>query len=316
MVAFIFGIIFVLIGVIAGSICLSNSDNKIYGVFTLIIGLVIGIALIVSSCIASVATGNTGVVTTFGRVEDYTLDAGVHGKAPWNKVIEMDNRVQKATTEFLCFSADIQEVSVKYTINYQISKTNAQDIYKTIGANYYETVITPNITESFKTVSARYTAEELIANRDKLASEIEEVLRENLVKYNIEIVSTAIEDLDFSDAFTDAVEAKQVAAQNKLKAQTEEEQKTMEAEQAAKRTKIEAEAAAEVAKIQAQADLEVQKINADAMEYKGQKEAAMNDAIAKSLSEELIRYYLIEQWDGKLPEQYVGSEGALAIVGK
>lgn len=276
-----------------------------------LVGIVVAVIFIVCGCISSVPTGYTGIVTTFGKVEDTTLSAGVHFKAPWQSVVKMDNRVQKATADFLCFSSDIQEVSVKYTVNYQISKTNAQEIYRTIGKSYYETVITPNVTESFKTVAARYTAEQLIGNRDKLASEIEVVLTESLVKYNIEIVSTAIEDLDFSDAFTNAVEAKQVAAQNKLKAQTEQEQKTMEAQQEAERKKIEAEAAAEVAKIQAQADLEVQKINADAAEYTGQKEAAKNGAIAKSLSPELIKYYYIQQWDGKLPTTTLGDSGVI-----
>ena len=55
---------------------------------------------------------------------------------------------------------------------------------------------------------------------------------------------------DFTDAFTNAVEAKQVAAQNKLKAQTEQEQATMEEEARAKRAIITANAEAEQAWLQ------------------------------------------------------------------
>lgn len=225
----------------------------------------------------------------------------------------MDNRVQKQSTEFLCFSADIQEVSCVYTVNYQISKTNASEIYKTIGINYYETVVKPNIVESVKTITARYTAEELIAKRDTLAIEIEDLLSVALTKYNVELISTAIEDLDFTDSFTDAVEAKQVAQQNKLKAQTEQEQKTMEAEEAAKRAAIDANAAAEVAMIQAQADLEVRKINADAEAYEGQKQAEKNKAIAESLTDELIQYQYIQQWNGELPDTVLGESAGIFL---
>lgn len=222
--------------------------------------IIFGFVAIILSCIASVSTGHTGVVTTFGRVENYTFDAGVHVKAPWNRVIEMDNRVQKATIELSRFSSDIQEVNCRYTLNYQISKANAQDIYRTVGKDYFDTVITPNVAESVKTIMAHYTAENLVGNRDTLATEIEKILTASLASYNIEVVSTAIEDIDFTDSFTNAVEAKQVAVQNKLKATTEQEQATMEAQKAAERAVIDAQAAAEVAKFRLRQTLKFKKL--------------------------------------------------------
>lgn len=312
MAGLIIGVIVLLGGIITAA-CL-HDEFKTARKVLVIVSPIVCVVLILLGCFSSVGTGRTGVVTTFGRVEEYTLDAGIHFVAPWRHVIEMDNRVQKATVDMACFSSDIQEVSCKYTLNYQISKTNAQDIYRTVGTEYFETVITPNVAEAVKTIMARYTAENLIGNRDSLASEIEILLAESLQKYNIEVVSTAIEDMDFTDEFTNAVEAKQVAVQNKLKATTEQEQKTIEAEQAAERTKIEAAAAAEVAKIQAQADLEVQKINADAAEYAGQKEAAKNKAINESLTGDLLNYYLIQQWNGEYPETYMGTGNVSTLV--
>ena len=309
------------------------------------LGVVLCVGLIFCGCIASVKTGHTGVVTTFGKVENYTLDAGFHTKAPWQSLVQMDNRVQKASVDMACFSKDIQEVNCKYTLNYQISKADAQDIYRTIGKEYYDTVITPNVSESVKTIMAHYTAEELIGSRDSLAAAIEELLGKQLEKYHIEVVSTAIEDLDFTDAFTDAVEAKQVAQQNKLKAATEQEQKTMEAQQAAARAKIQAEADAEVAKIQAQADMEVAKIGADSAEYQGRKEASIalqrlasingwtvvssdqginelfkpdgSEVTAEELavgSANLIKYYYTQAWDGVLPQTYLGGDEEISKV--
>lgn len=319
MFALIFGIIVLVAGLIGGTAFFVYDRprypyRKTLSPTCYVVGVLLGFCFIFISIAASVPTGHTGILTTFGRVEDYTFDAGFHFKSPWQSVILMDNRVQKATVELACFSSDIQEVNCRYTINYQISKTNAQDIYRTIGAAYFDTVITPNVQESVKTIMARYTAENLIGQRDVLASEIEELLNEQLVKYNIEVVSTSIEDLDFTSVFTNAVEAKQVAAQNKLKAAIEQEQLTIEAQQAAERKKIEAEAAAEVAKIQAAADLEVQKINADAAEYTGQKEAAKNTAIARSLTPELIDYLRIAQWNGELPSTMLGENTSILIT--
>lgn len=279
-----------------------------------IVGLILAVVIAFLGCLASVPTGHTGVVTTFGRVESYTYDAGFNLKAPWQKVVMMDNRVQKASTTLPCFSSDIQEVSVTYTLNYQIDKVNAQEIYKTVGQSYYDTVIVPNIAEAVKVVTARYDAEELVSSRAELAAAIEEVLAENLAQYNIQVVSAAIEDMDFTDAFTNAVEAKQVAAQNKLQAEIEQEQKVMEQEAAARMAVIQANADAEKAKIEAEAAAQVTKTQADAAEYAGQKEAEANDAIAKTITEALLRYYYIQNWDGELPDTYVGSDDVSTII--
>jgi regulator of protease activity HflC (stomatin/prohibitin superfamily) len=271
--------------------------------------------MIICSCIASVPTGHTGIVTTFGKVENYTLDAGIHFTAPWKSVVNMDNRVQKATLDLMAFSKDIQEVRVKYTLNYQINKDNAQELYRNVGKDYYDTVVTPIVAESVKAAASKYNAEGLVGDRNELTANIEVILSESLKQYDIEVVSTAVEDLDFTDAFTNAVEAKQVAQQDKLRAITEQERLTVEKQAEADRQVIDANAAAEVAKIQAQADLEVTKIQADAAEYAGLKEAMKNKAISEWLTDTLIQYYYIQQWDGKLPETYVGSEDVSTIVG-
>jgi len=315
MFLFILGIVILLAGLYVGFSFTKSKDFKRYSGFVFTVGIAIAAALILISCISSVPTGHTGVVTTFGRVENYTLDAGIHFTAPWRSVIKMDNRVQKATIELSSFSKDIQEVQVIYTLNYQIDKQNAQRLYREVGKDYYDTVVMPSVAECVKVAIAKYNAEGLVGGRSILAADIESLLREALTQYNIEVVSTSIEDLDFTDAFTDAVEAKQVAQQNKLRATTEQEQKVIEEQAAADRSVIAANAEAEVAKIQAQADLEVTKIQADAAEYAGLKEAAKNKAIAEWLSEDLIQYYYIQQWDGKLPTTYVGSENASTIVG-
>lgn len=276
-----------------------------------------GLLIMSLGFITSVPTGHTGILTTFGKVEDVTLEAGIQFKLPWQEIVCMDNRTQKGSVEMKGFSKDIQEVSITYSINYQINKKNAQNIYKSIGTDYYDRVMSPRIQETVKNVIANYDAEQLINSRDTLSNEITTLLKEELSAFNIDVVSTAIEDLDFSDAFTNAVEEKAVAAQALLKAKTEQEQKTMEEEQKAARQKIQAEANAEVAKIEAEADREVLQIQADAAEYAGQKDAAVNEALAKSLTDILIEYYKIMQWDGKLPETYLGGDGStvLPIIG-
>lgn len=279
--------------------------------------IVLIILLICLMCFTSVPAGFTGVPVTFGKVADYTLDSGFHVKNPFTSVVKMDNRIQKHTIQMSAFSKDIQETAVTYTINYQISKNDAMTIYRTIGKNYFDTVIAPNVSEAVKTATARYTAEGLINNRDKLASDIEAILVQLLEKYNIEIVGTSIEDLDFTDAFTNAVEAKQVAQQDKLRAETIQAQQTMEEQAKAERAIIVAEAEAKQAIIAANADLEVVQIQAEASLYAGEREAQMNQRIAEALTPDLIKYYWIKQWTGDLPSTMLGdSTGIMLTLGE
>ena len=298
MFLFVFAIVILIVGLVIAAFVHANRKQMRRNLTGTVLAITMGIfcAFLILSTMSEVPTGHTGVVTTFGKVENYTLDAGIHFLAPWQNTVKMDNRVQKQTTNLSCFSSDIQEVSMVYTINYQIKKSDAMTIYSTIGTDYYDTVIVPCITESVKVVVARYTAEQLVGKRNDLAAAIEEDLSAKLISYNIELVSTSIEDMDFTDAFTDAVEAKQVAQQNKLRAQTEAEQKIVEANAAA----------------------DVRKVNADAEAYellaKAEAEAEANRKISESLTTGLIQYTYAQSWDGKLPTFMAGDSQTVPIL--
>lgn len=299
MVGIILALILLVGGIIAGGLM-----HKSWPAF---IGIVLAIAMFLVSCIAVVPTGYTGILTTFGRVEDQTVSSGINFIAPWQKIVKMDNRTQKVQIQTSAFSSDIQQVDLTISVNYCIDQNTAQTLYKTVGTNYYDNVMFPRIQENTKAVFSQYTAENLIAKRDELSDMVVDTTAKDLANYGITIVSISIEDIDFTDAFTNAVEAKQVAAQNKLTAETEQAQKTMEEEAAAERAVIAAQAEADKAIIAANADLEVVKVQAEAALYAGEKEAEMNKRISESLTPELIDYYWIKQWVGELPKTVLGN---------
>ena len=264
--------------------------------------LVLALVLVGTLCTATVQTGYTGIVTTFGKVENMTLEAGLHLKSPFQQIISMDNREQKTTFTTEAFSSDIQQVNITGSINYAINKSTAMNLFKEVGTDYFNKLVYPRMLEITKGVFSKYTAENLVANRQKLSESIRDGLSEELQSYGINVISLSIENIDFTDAFTDAVEAKQVAAQRKLQAEIEQAQMTMETQQQAERQRINAEAAANVAKINADAD-------AYALQVRSEAEAEANKKIAESLTENLIRFNEIKSWDGKLPT-YMAGEGS------
>lgn len=274
---------------------------------------VVGLVVIICSCLSTVPTGHTGILTTFGKVEDVSLPNGVNIHAPWQNVITMSNKEQKNSGKGLAFSKDIQEVSYSYTIQHTLQPSAVPSLYKNVGTEYFDIVVSPAINAVIKTYIGKANAESLIVNRETITADVNREAAMIGDKYGLTL-TVIIDNFDFTDVFTNAVEAKQVAEQEKLRAQTEQEKLTMEAEQKAARDKIQAESAAAISKINAQADLEVQKINADAAEYAGQKEAAVNQAIASSLTPELLTYYELQQWNGQLPTTYMGNGDAIPVV--
>lgn len=259
-----------------------------------IVGIVFAVIFAVLSMITMVPTGYTGIKTTFGKVENDTLPSGINFKLPWQNVITMDNREQRSPFSLEAFSKDIQQVDIQGSINYNIDKTTAMNLYREVGTEYPTILIGPRVLEDVKIVIARYTADTLIENRQKCSDAIYDLLKEELSVKGINIISFAIENVDFTDAFESAVEAKQVATQEKLKAQTEQERQTMEMQQKAERDRIQAQAAADVQKIDADAKAYAVKVEAEA-------QAEANQKIAETLSDPLIKYNTINQWDGKLP---------------
>lgn len=316
MFKFIVAILLVFGGLIAKVFfsAVDDGDYKKFGTPTLVVSWLLAAALLVWSVVAVVPTGYTGIKTTFGKVEDDTVSSGINIVAPWQDIITMDNRTQKVQLATQAFSSDIQQVDITLSVNYNIDQKTAQVLYKTVGINYYENVMLPRIQENIKAIFSKYTAESLIEKRNVLSDEVADMTAADMKTYGINVVSISIEDIDFTDAFTDAVEAKQVAAQKKLTAETEQAQKTMEQEAAAKRAIIAENAKAEQAVIAAKADLEVVQIQAEASLYAGQREAEMNQRIAEALTDDLIKYYWIKEWNGELPTTMLGENPSIMLT--
>lgn len=269
-------------------------------VVIVIIGVIIDLVNPAYGWCATVPAGHVGVIEHFGQVRESTLQPGFHMTGFFEHVHPVDIRTQRHNYNTEAFSSDIQQVGLMIAVNENISPDAAYKLYTTVGMNYLENLLEPRLMENAKVVISKYTAESLIANREKLSAEVLVKMQTDMAQYGINVTAISIENIDFTDQYEAAIEAKQVATQEKQKAQTEEERKTMEAEQAAKRKKIEADTAAEV-----------QKINADAEAYaitaKAEAEAEANRKLNASLTADLIEYNKILKWTGQLPTITGGS---------
>lgn len=230
--------------------------------------VVVGVAI---SCFTVVQAGHTGVVLTFGAVEDTELEEGLHFKMPFiQRVVQMNNRTQKIETEGSSSSKDLQIISYVVAVNYHVNDDSSASLYQNVGTDYGSVVIIPAIQESIKAVTAQYTAEELITKRQTVGEQIKDALSEKINQYGITVEIFNIVDFDFSEEFNAAVEAKQTAQQNALKAEQD------------------------LARIEVEAQQKITQAEAEAESIK-----LIQDALAKS--PDYVDYIKWSKWNGELP---------------
>lgn len=260
-----------------------------------IAAVIIVIAIILSFSIVIVPAGSTGVVMTLGKVSDNVMQEGLHFKVPFvQNVAIISNKIQKQEVQANAVSKDLQTVESEIAVNYRVGLDSSANIYKNIGERYEEIVLLPAVQESMKSVSAKYTAEELITLRAQVGEEIKASLEEKVSEYGIVIEKFSIVNFDFSEEFNEAIEAKQVAEQNLIKTKTEQEQAIVIAEAEAQKKLIAAQA------------------EADAITAKAQAQADANKLLAESLSDNVVEYEKIQKWDGKLPT-VTGSDALISF---
>lgn len=242
----------------------------------IIIGIIILIAIVLFASITTVPTGYVGVKTRFGEVQDDVIQEGLNTKVPFiEKIVKIDCRTKKAELESNSASKDLQDVSLKIAVNYNVNKDSANKLYQEVGVDYEQIIVQPAILESIKAVTAQYTAEQLITNRQEVSNLMQDTLKGKLEGKGFNLVDLSITDLNFSDAYNKAIEEKQVAQQNAQKAEYELEQ----------------------AKIDNEKKIENAKTEAEVMELQN-KQITENTLRLKALE---TQQKAIEKWNGQLP---------------
>ena len=186
------------------------------------------------SSVTTIPAGHTGVVTTFGKVSGTVLGEGLHFKLPFiTNVVKIDNRVLKTEVSSSSASKDLQTVNSTIALNYRIGRANSASIYQNLGTDFENVLINPAIQECVKSVTAQFTAEELITERQKVGDLMREALAEKIGPYGFDIEVFNITSFEFSEEFNAAIEAlkaEQDLARIKVEAQQQIEQARAEAE--------------------------------------------------------------------------------------
>lgn len=257
------------------------SSGKIGKIITAaIIVILILIALFGST--RTIPAGFVGVRTQFGAVSGNPAPAGLNFKIPFIQHIDaVDCRIQKLEADSTAASKDMQTVTSKIAVNFSINPSMATNLYKEVGLNYRSVIIDPAVQEIVKMITAQFTAEELISRRSEVSAQMTKSLTEKISNRGITVNDFNVINFEFSEEFNKAIEAKQVAQQQALKAEQD------------------------LSRVQIEAKQKIAQAQAEAESLRLQKQEITSELLELRKIEAQLK--AIEKWDGKLPT-YSGSD--------
>lgn len=238
-----------------------------------VVALVIVAVMISMMPYYQIDPGITGLHLRFGNIINVRREGGLYPKIPFiDTILEMPNGIQKCSIETSALSKDLQAISIGIDVNYKY--VNEVELYKATRGEPEKIVLIPFCHESIKSIIAQYTAEDLIQNRHEAKDKIYNDLKSRLVPHYIDFVEVNFAHADFSREFIHAVESKQIALQEAMKAKN----LTEKVKETATQTRL-----------MADADAYAQQIK------------------KMSATKELAQLKAIEKWDGVLPRIVSGA---------
>ena len=257
-----------------------DNDNIFDVILATICNVILGIIILafVFGSWFTVAEGERSLLTTFGKASDHIYEAGLHVKWPMiQEVKTFDVKTIRADYKTETYTKDIQTAKITVSYSYNLISNDIVETYKTYGNQWQERILYPNLEQAVKAEVGTWNADQMIANRDKVAANILASLQARMIehKYPVSITNFQMINIDYSDQFESAIEKKVVAEQAAL----EEANRTKQVEQKAKQQVTSAKAEAESMRIRA-------------------------NALANN--PKLVNYEFVQKWDGKLPQIMTG----------
>ena len=264
--------------------------------FIVLVFTAIQVIVVATNWWVTVPSGHVGIHTSWGKFSNQPLLPGFSVINPWwDDVIIVDTKLGEFSIESSCASSDIQQVITQVSLQYRLEDALVPKLYARIGNREHlqETILVPAVLESTKSVTANFTAEELVTKRsqvkDRVITQLMDFINSSLTQGDaigaILIQNVNIKDFTFSSSYNEAIETKVKAEQEALQAKNDKQKQITKAEGWARQVEIQANATAFQI---------IENAKAQAFAIEEQAEALAD-------SGKLLQLRMAERWDGKLP---------------
>jgi len=165
----------------------------------------------------TIAAGQVGIVTLFGRVTGERLDSGLHFVNPLKSVHKMVARTQSVKESASVPSSEGLVINLDTSVVFHLVPGRAPDIYRDLGPNYVDVIVEPTVRSAVREATASHSANTLYSSaREEVARQILETLRTQLGARGIEVEQVLLRDIQLPATLKQSIEAKQQAEQESL----------------------------------------------------------------------------------------------------
>jgi regulator of protease activity HflC (stomatin/prohibitin superfamily) len=225
-----------------------------------VIALILFVVLVVGAPITVVPAGHVGVKDFFGSVSSNALPPGVHLIMPFTRVHKMSIQTMELKETAEVPSKEGLMMDLEGSVLYRLDPLKAADVYKTVGVNYAEVILVPQVRSAIREITASYDAKALYSSeREQIARETFDLTQKMMGGRGVVVESVLLRKIGLPAIVANAI-------QEKLKREQESEQMKFvlaKEQQEAERKRIEAQGIADFQKIVAQG------ISAQLLEWKG-----------------------------------------------
>jgi regulator of protease activity HflC (stomatin/prohibitin superfamily) len=211
---------------------------------TILIGSIALLASI-SRLLVIVPPGNIGIINSFGKISDNTLDSGVHIVNPFAKVLNFSTRLKDIKENIDTTSQEGLSLNLDVSLQYKLDPQKAAIVYKTIGTDEKQLIIS-RFRSTVRAITANYPASAIYSTkRQEIAQKIDQQLTQEIPILGFIVDQALLRNVKMPDTL-------QTAIQEKLKAEQENEQMKFvlqKERQEADRKRIEAKGIADSQKI-------------------------------------------------------------------
>lgn len=253
----------------------------------IIAGVVFLILILLSSSYTQIRYGTVGVVTRFGAVTGRVMHPGLNWKLPLvegvvryrtQEIIYQTASEGESQADYVDFptdttTADGQQIVLKYSIRFRIDPQKVGWIANNIGdeRDVVEKVVKFHSRILARNIPKEYAALDLYTgNIQAVQDQFEEQLRPLFAEKGIILDSFGLRKIEFTEDYKQAVEQKQIEAENVITEQHRAEQAIYQAKAQVERAKGEAQSTIERAKGEAEKVKLLAEAEAEAIRIKGE----------------------------------------------
>jgi prohibitin 1 len=227
-------------------------------VFILVILILLFVLLLRSARV--VPAGHVGVVDLFGNVRNEALPSGLHLVNPLARVRRMSIQTREVKETMDTPSSEGLIVHLEVSILFHLDSMKASDVYRTVGVNYENVLVVPNVRSAVREVTSSYEAKALYSpEREKMSSEINRHIVSAVEPRGVVVERMLLRDVALPARLQQAIQEKLSAEQEAARMQFV----LLKEKQEAERKKIEAEGISSFQKIVTEG------INENLLKWKG-----------------------------------------------